>query len=40
VDDVAALGRAERSGGTVVLRLDPEKRSLSYVASGFAWETF
>lgn len=40
VDDVAALGRANRSGGTVVLRLDPAKRSLTYVMSGFAWETF
>ena len=40
VDDVAALGRAERSGGTVVLRLDPDKRRLTYIASGFAWETF
>jgi hypothetical protein len=40
VDDVAALGRAERSGGTVLLRLDPEKRRLTYIASGFAWETF
>jgi hypothetical protein len=40
VDDVAALGRADRSGGTVVLRLDPEKRQLTYIASGFAWETF
>jgi hypothetical protein len=40
VDDVAALGRAERSGGTVVLRFDPEKHRLTYIASGFAWETF
>lgn len=40
VDDVAALGRADRSGGTVVLRFDPEKRQLTYIASGFAWETF
>ncbi len=40
VDDVAALGRAPRSGGTVLLRLDPEKRRLTYVASGFAWENF
>lgn len=40
VDDVAALGRAERSGGTVLLRLDPEKRRLTYIASGFAWENF
>jgi hypothetical protein len=40
VDDVAALGRAVRSGGTVVLRLDPRKHHLAYIASGFAWETF
>ncbi len=40
VDDVAALGRADRSGGTVVLRLDPDGRRLEYVASGFAWENF
>ena len=40
VDDVAALGRADRSGGTVVLRFDPAKRRLIYVMSGFAWETF
>jgi hypothetical protein len=40
VDDVAALGRAERSGGTVLLRLDPDKRRLTYIASGFAWEIF
>jgi hypothetical protein len=40
VDDVAALGRAGRSGGTVLLRLEPEKRRLTYIASGFAWETF
>lgn len=40
VDDVAALGRAGKTGGTVVLRLDPAKRRLTYVMSGFAWETF
>lgn len=40
VDDVAALGRAERTGGTVLLRLDPDKRRLVYIASGFAWENF
>lgn len=40
VDDVAALGRADRSGGTVVLRFDPGMRRLTYIMSGFAWETF
>lgn len=40
VDDVAAIGRGERTGGTVVLRLDVAKRRLTYVMSGFAWESF
>jgi hypothetical protein len=40
IDDIAALGRAARSGGTVVLRLDPERRRLEYVMSGFGWENF
>ena len=40
VDDVAAIGRGERLGGTVVLRLDPAKRRLTYVMSGFAWESY
>jgi hypothetical protein len=40
VDDVAALGRADRSGGTVVLHFDPDKRRLTYIMSGFAWESF
>lgn len=40
VDDIAVMGRAERSGGTVVLHLDPVKRQLEYIMSGFAWEAF
>ena len=40
VDDVAALGRADRVGGTVVLRLDLAKKRLEYVMSGFSWENF
>jgi hypothetical protein len=40
VDDVAAIGRSELTGGTVVLRLDLAKRRLTYVMSGFAWESF
>jgi hypothetical protein len=40
IDDIAALGRAARTGGTVVLRLDPERRRLEYVMSGFAWENY
>lgn len=40
VDDIAAIGHGERTGGTVVLRLDPVKRRLDYVMSGFAWETY
>ncbi|MGH7633582.1 MAG: hypothetical protein ACRENC_07615, partial [Gemmatimonadaceae bacterium] len=40
VDDVALRGRAPRIGGTVILRLNPEKKRLEYVAGGFAWESF
>jgi hypothetical protein len=40
VDDVALRGRARRIGGTVILRLDPVKKRLEYVAGGFAWESF
>lgn len=40
VDDVALRGRAQRIGGTVILRLNPEKKRLEYVAGGFAWESF
>ena len=40
VDDVAAIGRSELTGGTVILRLDPAKRRLTYVMSGFSWEDF
>jgi hypothetical protein len=40
VDDIAAIGHAERTGGTVVLRLDPAKRRLEYMMSGFAWENY
>jgi hypothetical protein len=40
IDDVALRGRAPRIGGTVILRLDPVKKRLDYVAGGFAWETF
>jgi hypothetical protein len=40
VDDIAVRGRAPRIGGTVILRLDPVKRRLDYVAGGFAWESF
>jgi hypothetical protein len=40
VDDIAALGHAARTGGTVLLRLDPEKRRLDYIVSGFAWENY
>ncbi len=38
VDDVAAVGRAERIGGTVVLHYDPAARRLAWLTSGFAWE--
>jgi hypothetical protein len=40
VDDVAAIGRGELTGGTVLLRLDLAKKRLSYVMSGFAWESY
>ena len=40
VDDVALRGRAQRIGGTVILRLNAEKKRLEYVAGGFAWESF
>jgi hypothetical protein len=40
VDDIAARGRANRIGGTVILRLDVSKKRLDYVDGGFAWESF
>ena len=40
VDDIAAIGRGERTGGTVILRLDAAKRRLVYLMSGFAWENY
>src|SRR5918912_234447 len=40
VDDLAAKGRGERMGGTVVLRLNPAKRRLEYLTDGFGWESF
>ncbi|HKV50710.1 MAG TPA: hypothetical protein VJO52_05850 [Gemmatimonadaceae bacterium] len=40
IDDVAAVGRAELTGGTVLLRLDLAKKRLTYVMSGFAWESY
>lgn len=40
VDDIAAVGHGEHTGGTVVLRLDPTKRRLDYVMSGFGWESY
>ncbi|HJU66000.1 MAG TPA: hypothetical protein VJ596_09995 [Gemmatimonadaceae bacterium] len=38
VDDLAALGRARRVGGTEVLRFDPEAKRFEFVTAGFAWE--
>jgi hypothetical protein len=40
VDDLAARGRGERMGGTVVLRLAPAARRLEYLTGGFGWENF
>jgi hypothetical protein len=39
VDDIATRGRAERIGGTSLLRLNPAKHRFEYVTSGFSWET-
>lgn len=39
VDDLAARGIAERSGATVVLRLDPAAKRAERIAGGFAWES-
>jgi hypothetical protein len=39
IDDVAARGLGEASGGTVVLRFDPTAKKFLRLASGFAWES-
>jgi hypothetical protein len=38
LDDLAARGYAERSGGLSIMRLDLVARRLVRLASGFAWE--
>lgn len=38
VDDLAAKGYGDRSGGLTILRLDPTARRLTRLTSGFAWE--
>lgn len=38
VDDVAAVGRTFRAGGTTLLRYDEKKKRLVRLAAGFAWE--
>ncbi len=38
VDDVAVKGMAQRSGGTVLLRLDPVSHRLERLTGGFVWE--
>lgn len=38
VDDVAVKGMAPRSGGTVLLRLDPLSQRLERLTGGFVWE--
>lgn len=38
VDDVAAVGRAFRAGGTTLLRYDEAKKKLVRIAAGFVWE--
>lgn len=38
VDDVAAIGRTHRAGGTTLLRYDRERKRLVRLAAGFVWE--
>lgn len=38
LDDLAAIGRTERGGGTSILRYDRTARRFTRLASGFAWE--
>lgn len=38
IDDVAAVGRAHRAGGTTLLRFDAGKKRLVRLAAGFVWE--
>lgn len=38
LDDVAAVGRAERAGGTTLLRYDAAKKRLVRLTAGFVWE--
>lgn len=38
LDDVAAVGRAHRAGGTTLLRYDAQKKRLVRLAVGFVWE--
>jgi hypothetical protein len=40
VDDVAAVGRRHRAGGTTILRFDVTRRRFARLAAGFAWEDF
>lgn len=38
IDDLAAVGRAFRAGGTTLLRYDERKKKLVRLAAGFVWE--
>lgn len=38
LDDVAAVGRTHRAGGTTLLKFDAEKKRLVRLAAGFVWE--
>jgi len=38
LDDLAAVGRAHRAGGTTLLRYDEKKKRLVRLAVGFVWE--
>lgn len=38
IDDLAARGHGDRSGGLTIMRLDPATRRFVRLVSGFAWE--
>ena len=38
IDDVAAIARTHRAGGTTLLRYDARRRTLVRLAAGFVWE--
>lgn len=40
LDDLIAVGRRHRAGGTTILRYDPGARRFVRLAAGFSWEDF